>query len=42
MSLRDKRLFEITEAEITRVDCYLLLQDQVISFKSLLLFRRGA
>ena len=25
-SLRDKRLFEITEVEITRVDCILLLE----------------
>ena len=29
-SLRDKRLFEITEGEITRVDCTLILQPDLL------------
>ena len=39
-SLRDKRLFEITEVEITRVDCILLTCATIITFYFLLFLRR--
>ena len=43
--LRDKRLFEITEVEITRADCMCLFildtQDQVITFGIIVLTLQG-
>ena len=36
-SLRDKRLFEITEVEITRVDCIMVIIIGVISFRIIML-----
>ena len=32
-SLRDKRLFEITEVEITRVDCISILESPVLQIR---------
>ena len=41
-SLRDKRLFEITEVEITRVDCiYMLVSIKHTSDMLQLFYRRG-